>query len=295
MSARRSARDGDALSLVQAPRVRHGASDRRSERRRRGRTRSVRARVPRPCRVPRRLGVVDLDLSTHRERVVVSPRTPGPASGSQRRFTRRGCRAAADDARPGAREPDRTSAAGAASRLSRHPGAPRRRGPVARRMRDDPRVPRRHLQVAAPQGARAHARAARPDRRTLVTCEDVRTKLTAYLDGELEGDRGSAIRGHLRGCDACRGMAADEAALRDELRALPPLDPPHTLWSGIQRRLAAEEVADSDRPAWRRAVARFAARWKPLAPQLALGSAALAAAVVVLAVRYNDRHPTSET
>ena len=128
-----------------------------------------------------------------------------------------------------------------------------------------------------------------------MTCEDVRTKLTAYLDGELEGDRGSAIRGHLRGCDACRGMAADEAALRDELRALPPLDPPHTLWSGIQRRLAAEEVADSDRPAWRRALARFAARWKPLAPQLALGSAAFAAAVVVLAVRYNDRHPTSET
>jgi hypothetical protein len=128
-----------------------------------------------------------------------------------------------------------------------------------------------------------------------VTCEDVRTKLTAYLDGELEGDRGSAIRGHLRGCDACRGMAADEAALRDELRALPPLDPPHTLWTGIQRRLAAEEVADSDRPAWRRALARFAERWKPLAPQLALGSAALAAAVVVLALRYNDRHPTSET
>ncbi len=124
-----------------------------------------------------------------------------------------------------------------------------------------------------------------------MTCDDVRTKLTAYLDGELEGDRGSAIRGHLRGCDGCRGMAADEAALRDELRALPPLDPPHTLWTGIQRRLAAEEVADSDRPAWRRALARFAARWKPLAPQLALGSTVFAAAVVVLALRYRDRVP----
>ena len=119
-----------------------------------------------------------------------------------------------------------------------------------------------------------------------MTCDDVRAKLTAYLDGELEDDRGSAIRGHLRGCDACRHMAADEAALRDGLRSLPPLDPPNALWAGIQRRLAAEEVADSDRPAWRRALARFAARWRPLAPQLALGSAALAVAVVVLAVHH---------
>jgi Putative zinc-finger len=119
-----------------------------------------------------------------------------------------------------------------------------------------------------------------------VICDDVRAKLTAYLDGELEDDRGSAIRGHLRGCEACRNMAADEAALRDGLRALPPLDPPHALWTNIQRRLAAEEVADADRPAWRRAIARFGLRWRPLAPQLALGSAALAAAVVVLALRY---------
>ncbi|HEY1814658.1 MAG TPA: zf-HC2 domain-containing protein [Kofleriaceae bacterium] len=117
-------------------------------------------------------------------------------------------------------------------------------------------------------------------------CDDARAKLTAYLDGELEGDRGSAIRGHLRGCEMCRNLAADEAALRDGLRALPPLDPPHSLWTNIQHRLAAEEVADSDRPAWRRALARFAARWRPLAPQLALGSAALAVAVFVLALRY---------
>lgn len=125
-------------------------------------------------------------------------------------------------------------------------------------------------------------------------CDDVRAKLTAYLDGELEDNRGSAIRGHLRGCEACRHMAADEAALRDGLRSLPPLDPPNALWSGIQRRLAAEEVADSDQPAWRRALSRFAARWRPLAPQLALGSAALAVAVVVLAVHHRASTSTSE-
>src|SRR5688572_12533357 len=95
-------------------------------------------------------------------------------------------------------------------------------------------------------------------------CESVREKLTAYLDGELEGERGSAVRGHLRGCDACRQIAADEAALRDGLRALPPLDPPASLWAGVQARLAAEEVKDAERPAWGRALAWL----RPRAPQL---------------------------
>jgi anti-sigma factor RsiW len=120
-------------------------------------------------------------------------------------------------------------------------------------------------------------------------CESVREKLTAYLDGELEGERGSAVRGHLRSCDACRAIAADEAALRDGLRALPPLDPPASLWAGVQQRLAAEEVKDAERPAWGRALSWL----RPRLPQLALGSVALAAAIVLLAVRMQrDDEPT---
>jgi hypothetical protein len=121
-----------------------------------------------------------------------------------------------------------------------------------------------------------------------VKCDDVRAKLTAYLDGELEGDRGSAVRGHLRGCQACREVAGDEAALRDGLRELPPVDPPASLWAGVQARLAEAEVADAERPAWRRALARPLA-W--LAPhQLALGAVALAALVglVVWKSRHGD-------
>lgn len=112
-------------------------------------------------------------------------------------------------------------------------------------------------------------------------CESVRAQLTAYLDGDLEDDRGSAVRGHLRGCEACRHIASDEAALRDGLRALPPLDPPASLWAGVQRQLAAAEVADAERPAWRRALAR----WVTRAPQLGLAGAALAAAIVLIVVR----------
>lgn len=116
-------------------------------------------------------------------------------------------------------------------------------------------------------------------------CEGVRKQLTAYLDGDLSGDRGSAIRGHLRGCDGCRQIASDEAALRDGLRSLPPVDPPASLWAGVQARLAAAEVADSERPGWRRALAR----WIPKAPQLGFAGLAVAAVVVLLAIKLRHR------
>src|SRR5262249_21711329 len=179
---------------------------------------------------------------------------------SRRRDARRSAGAAASAARSRARRSDRAGVDRAAAGLSRDPRASRCRGPVARRVRDDPRVPCRHVQVATSQGAIAHARAARPARRqerSHVTCDDVRRKLTAYLDGEVDGDRGSAIRGHLRGCEACRQAATDEATLRDGLRALPPLDPPATLWANVQRELAKAEVADAERPRWKNLVAKL--------------------------------------
>jgi len=121
-----------------------------------------------------------------------------------------------------------------------------------------------------------------------VTCDDVRPQLTAYLDGELEGDRGSAVRGHLRGCAACRTASNDEAALRDGLRALPTLDAPSGMWAKIQTQLADAEIADSEKPRWRRVLAR----WSPqhwVTPRLALASGALAVIFCVSAWRYTHR------
>jgi hypothetical protein len=121
-----------------------------------------------------------------------------------------------------------------------------------------------------------------------VTCDDVRPKLTAYLDGELEGDRGSAVRGHLRGCEACRTAANDEAALRDGLRALPTLDAPAGMWAKIQTQLADAEIADSEKPRWRRVLAR----WNPqhwATARFALASGAVAVIFCVWAWRYTHR------
>jgi negative regulator of sigma E activity len=123
----------------------------------------------------------------------------------------------------------------------------------------------------------------------MTTCDKTRPRLTAYLDGELADDHGSVVRGHLRECAACRAVARDEAALRDGLRLMPPVDPPASLWTGIQARLAAEEVADARTPRWRRDAARWArwarARWTPTMPQLAVASAVAAVAIALLTLR----------
>ncbi|MBA3396415.1 MAG: zf-HC2 domain-containing protein [Deltaproteobacteria bacterium] len=111
-----------------------------------------------------------------------------------------------------------------------------------------------------------------------MTCDDVRPRLTAYLDGELEGDRGTVVRGHLRTCAACRQVATDEATLRDGMRALPTVDPPAAMWASIQAQLAIAEVEESKRPSWRRALSR----WTPMLPRFAVGGLAAAAAVTVL-------------
>jgi hypothetical protein len=119
-----------------------------------------------------------------------------------------------------------------------------------------------------------------------VTCDDIRPKLTAYLEGELEGDRGTVVRGHLRTCEECRVIAAHEARLRDELRALPTVDPPASLWAGVQARLAQEEVAESNLPSWRRFVARLGRLWSPaMLPRAAVGGLLVAATILIVAWR----------
>ncbi len=126
-------------------------------------------------------------------------------------------------------------------------------------------------------------------------CADLGPQLTAYLDGELDGDRGTAVRGHLRTCDGCRALASREAALRDALRELPAVEPPASMWAGVQARLAASEVAESERPGWRRAVSRWTSvldvAW--LSPRYLAGGVVVAALTLVLVV--HARHPGAGT
>jgi len=117
-----------------------------------------------------------------------------------------------------------------------------------------------------------------------MTCDDVRPRLTAYLDGDLDPDRGTVVRGHLRTCDACRLISEQESMLRDGLRDLPTVDAPSGMWANIQAQLAAAEISESKRPGWKRALAR----WTPMLPRFAMGGVLAAAAVTILWWRTHE-------
>ncbi|MEZ4359657.1 MAG: zf-HC2 domain-containing protein [Kofleriaceae bacterium] len=116
-----------------------------------------------------------------------------------------------------------------------------------------------------------------------MNCATCQRLLSAYLDGAL-GDRdASALRGHLRTCEACRAQAALEASVIDTLHQLPPVEPPPGLWLAVREQLAQEEIADAGVP-WHRRLARSLAPWAPRA----LGGVALAAAALAL---WHSRAP----
>lgn len=83
-------------------------------------------------------------------------------------------------------------------------------------------------------------------------CKDVLRRSTDYIDGELDHRRSSAIRGHLRTCAPCARAVEEEAQVRAAAAELDAtIDPPPSLWAGIEQRLAEEEIADSRRsPLW---------------------------------------------
>jgi hypothetical protein len=128
----------------------------------------------------------------------------------------------------------------------------------------------------------------------VIDCDGIRPMLTGYLDGDLDGDAGTVVRGHLRECNACRDVAETEAALRDGLRALPSLDPPPGMWNAVRAQLAEAEVAESHRPAWRRALARWTPSIRASAPYAGVLAAA-AIAVIVWRTRHDAAEPNAPT
>jgi hypothetical protein len=83
----------------------------------------------------------------------------------------------------------------------------------------------------------------------MTSCRDVDRLATAYVDGELDDRRSSAVRGHLRTCSACAERVEDEARVRQLAAGLEPVDPPASMWQAIDAQLAVAEIGDSRRSA----------------------------------------------
>ena len=109
---------------------------------------------------------------------------------------------------------------------------------------------------------------------TTMTCDECTARLGDALDGELDGAAADAVDAHLRGCEACRGLADD---LRQVTAAAGTLER-HPLPAGVWPRLAAQ--LDGARvPGW----GARAGAWVP-AGRLQRPASLAAAAVLVLAL-----------
>ena len=155
----------------------------------------------------------------------------------------------------------RAGAGGAAGRLSRGARAARRRGAAARGDRRHPRLPRRHVEVAAAQGARQDAR---PARGCAVRCCRWRSS-SALVDGDLSPRQAARVRTHVEGCAVCQRALADFETMKRGLGALPeragednwsvvvnrlaqPLPPPARNWgAALSWRFAVPSVAGGGR------------------------------------------------
>ncbi len=119
-------------------------------------------------------------------------------------------------------------------------------------------------------------------------CRRVGENLSAYLDGELQGEARRAVEEHLKGCAACRKELADLEAtwqLLDDLEA--PIVP-----RNFQTQVVARAAAEAAESPWRRAWGRSWVR-TALAGAAAAGAAALFLAGLCHAARPPGDLPTA--
>jgi anti-sigma factor RsiW len=90
-------------------------------------------------------------------------------------------------------------------------------------------------------------------------CEEVKTRLTAYLDGELSVAEADAVREHLSACEQCaaeyKALAATWEALLVDEDAAPPAGFRKEFWQKVE---AEQKHAEPSRPVFRRLL-----KWSP--------------------------------
>ena len=105
-----------------------------------------------------------------------------------------------------------------------------------------------------------------------MNCAEIRTKLAAYVDGELTVSEIADVESHCLECRQCVALASAEREFRQLLRRQPRDPAPSELRAGILRRVRREAAVAKGR------------RWLPL-------PAIVVAAAIVLAVLLPARTP----
>jgi anti-sigma factor RsiW len=122
------------------------------------------------------------------------------------------------------------------------------------------------------------------DKKNMFACVDALERIEAYLDGELEATEATALEHHSNACPACAEELAWARRVRQELRALPPLECPPGVMDSVMAAAAGPTATGTTGAEAAKSVLSFpqrprsAQRFAPWALRFA------AAAAVVLAV-----------
>jgi len=77
-------------------------------------------------------------------------------------------------------------------------------------------------------------------------CEEIRTLLAGYADGEVSPIEKDAVASHLEQCGRCRQVVRDQQRVQHVLDAYQPPPVGEDAWNGIARRLKAEMTGKAD-------------------------------------------------
>lgn len=120
-----------------------------------------------------------------------------------------------------------------------------------------------------------------------MTCEEVRGRLDAWVEGNLGEREAGSVAAHVAGCDACRAEARALEELLGAAAGLPrEIRPPRDLWDGIDARLADEPEPAAVPLTSRRLPRASLPAWALIAAAIAL--VLVTAAVTSILTRSHD-------
>lgn len=106
-----------------------------------------------------------------------------------------------------------------------------------------------------------------------MTCTELETQLSDYLEGDLDAATREAAERHLAGCPHCAALVTDLRRLVTDAAALPVLRPSRDLWAGIGERIDTPVITLADarsQPHGRAARPRRSSAWPRAAAAAAL-------------------------
>lgn len=80
-----------------------------------------------------------------------------------------------------------------------------------------------------------------------MNCQEVRENLSAYLDGELDKQYTNNVAAHLMGCGNCRREWEQLKMINALWQELPEVEPPPEFLQGLNKKLAATTVDDTQK------------------------------------------------